>query len=100
MKQRSTSIKDWPLLLKVPGINFINLQYGDVQPDIDLAIDISGTTIHHWHNSDPLKDMDNFAAQIAALDLVISVDNSTVHLAGALGKILGHYNSFLRTGAG
>ena len=27
-----------------------------------------------------------FAAQIAALDLVISVDNSTVHLSGALGK--------------
>ena len=27
----------------------------------------------------------SFAAQIAALDLVISVDNSTIHLAGALG---------------
>ena len=34
---------------------------------------------------DPLTDMDDFAAQVAALDLVISVDNSTVHLAGALG---------------
>ena len=32
-----------------------------------------------------MQDMDRFAALIAALDAVISVDNSTVHLAGALG---------------
>jgi hypothetical protein len=31
-----------------------------------------------------LTDMDMFAAQIAALDLVITIDNSTAHLAGAL----------------
>lgn len=44
-----------------------------------------GKVVHDWEDKDPLKDMNNFAAQIAALDLVISVDNSTVHLAGALG---------------
>ena len=42
-------------------------------------------TLHSWEDINPLSDLDNFAAQIAALDLVISVDNSTVHLAGALG---------------
>ena len=30
-------------------------------------------------------DLDDFAAKISALDLVISADNSTVHLAAALG---------------
>jgi ADP-heptose:LPS heptosyltransferase len=34
---------------------------------------------------DQLSDIDVFAAQIAALDLVITIDNSTAHLAGALG---------------
>jgi ADP-heptose:LPS heptosyltransferase len=34
---------------------------------------------------DPLRDLESFAAQVAAMDLVVSVDNSTVHLAGALG---------------
>jgi ADP-heptose:LPS heptosyltransferase len=29
--------------------------------------------------------MDAFAAQIAAMDMVITIDNSTAHLAGALG---------------
>lgn len=33
----------------------------------------------------PREDLDGFASLLAALDLVISVDNSTVHLAGALG---------------
>jgi hypothetical protein len=32
-----------------------------------------------------LKDLDGFAAQVAAMDLVISTSNSTVHFAGALG---------------
>jgi ADP-heptose:LPS heptosyltransferase len=34
---------------------------------------------------DQLSDLDTFAAQIAAMDLVITIDNSTAHLAGALG---------------
>jgi ADP-heptose:LPS heptosyltransferase len=29
--------------------------------------------------------MDRFASQVAAMDLVITIDNSTAHLAGALG---------------
>ena len=83
--KRSASINHWLPVLKQPGINFINLQYGDCQGDIDIARKLSAATIHHWNDSDPLTDMDDFAAQISALDLVISVDNSTAHLAGALG---------------
>jgi ADP-heptose:LPS heptosyltransferase len=78
-------IYEWLPLLNMPDINLINLQYGDIQSDICVARVLSDNTIHHWNDSDPLMDMDFFAAQISALDLVISVDNSTVHLAGALG---------------
>jgi ADP-heptose:LPS heptosyltransferase len=35
---------------------------------------------------DQLTDMDRFASQIAALDLVVTISNSGAHLAGALGK--------------
>ena len=34
---------------------------------------------------DQMTDLDTFAAQVAAMDLVISVSNTTVHIAGALG---------------
>ncbi len=83
---RSTVLEQWTKLFSIPGIHFINLQYGDCTSDIEEARDKLGVTIiHDWEDADPLKDLDNFAAQIAALDLVISVDNSTVHMAGALG---------------
>jgi hypothetical protein len=34
---------------------------------------------------DARRDIDRLAAQIAALDLVVSIDNATFHLAGAVG---------------
>lgn len=84
-KRRSTDLSEWGPILGIAGINFINIQYGDTTDDIKDAEQIFGITIHSWNETDPLQDMDGFAAQVSALDLVISVDNSTVHLAGALG---------------
>lgn len=34
---------------------------------------------------DQIVDLDGFAAQVAAMDLVVTIDNTTAHLAGALG---------------
>ncbi len=34
---------------------------------------------------DSSGDLDMFAAQVAAMDLVISISNTTVHMAGAIG---------------
>ncbi|MDH4028292.1 MAG: tetratricopeptide repeat protein, partial [Nitrospirota bacterium] len=82
---RSMSPEQWSGIFSIPGAHFINLQYGDCSQELKELRETRGVTIHDWEDADPLKDLDNFAAQIAALDLVISVDNSTVHMAGALG---------------
>jgi tetratricopeptide (TPR) repeat protein len=82
---RSTSLADWTKVLSVAGVHFINLQYGDCALDLKEAEEKTGVTIHDWEDADPLKDLDNFAAMISPLDLIISVDNSTVHMSGALG---------------
>jgi len=82
---RSTALSQWKELFSLRGVHFINLQYGDCSTELREAKDTLGITIHDWEDADPLKDLDNFAAQVAALDLVISVDNATVHMAGALG---------------
>jgi hypothetical protein len=82
---RSIPLVQWGKLLSIPGIHFVNLQYGDCTAELEKIKEKLGTTIHHWEDADPLKELDGFAAKIAALDLVISVDNSTVHMAGALG---------------
>jgi len=86
MQRRSTLLEKWGPILKIPRVCFVNLQYGENREEREQIENRLNITVHHWPDSDPLTDMDNFAAQIAALDLVISVDNSTVHLAGALGK--------------
>jgi len=78
--------KMFPILTKASqSANIINLQYGDHQQEIQDFKQKTGIITHDWEDADPLKDLDNFAAQIKALDLVISIDNSTVHFAGALG---------------
>ena len=83
-RRRSTTVAQWARLLETPGVAFVNLQYGDCRAEIDELEREFGVKLHHWDESNPLADLDGFAAQIAALDLVISVDNSTVHMAGAL----------------
>ncbi len=75
----------WEPIFSKEGAQFINLQYGDASEDAEEVRDRFGITLHDWEQGDPLIDIDNFAAKIAALDLVISVGNATVHLAGAVG---------------
>ncbi len=83
--RRSAGLSEWTALLELPGVSFVNLQYGDTRDELDSFAQHSGIQIIDYDDSDPLQNLDDFAAQIAALDLVISVDNSTVHMAGALG---------------
>ncbi|MGE0331940.1 MAG: tetratricopeptide repeat protein [Ramlibacter sp.] len=63
-------------------VTWISLQYGAVTPDI-LRMSQQGCNLVHW--ADAIKDLDEFAALICALDAVITVCNTTVHYAGALG---------------
>ena len=84
-RARSTTLDQWGDLLSRPGCQFVNLQYGDCRNELAEISRDRGIVIHDWPEANPLHDLDNFAAQIAALDLVISVDNATVHMAGALG---------------
>ena len=84
-KKRSTHLQQWLPVFGLKGIQFVNLQYGDCTADLRQLSDQNNVTIYDWPDADPLQSMDFFAAQVAALDLVISVDNATVHVAGASG---------------
>jgi len=72
-------------LTAVSGVQFIDLQYGDTEEDLAAIKARTGVDILHDHSFDQIEDLDTFAAQVAALDLVISISNTTVHMAGALG---------------
>ncbi|MGD8854582.1 MAG: tetratricopeptide repeat protein, partial [Gammaproteobacteria bacterium] len=82
---RSIPLKEWAQILKTKGASFVSLQYGDNSVEIAEIRRRFGEVIHVWEDLDQFQDVNNFAAQIAALDLVISIDNTTVHMAGSLG---------------
>ena len=84
-QKRSIGLECWGPVLKVEGARFVNLQYGECSRELQEAYERFGVEILKDERIDPLRDLESFAAQVAAMDLVISVDNSTVHFAGALG---------------
>jgi Flp pilus assembly protein TadD len=80
-----TSIVDWEPLLKLPNIQFVNLQYGDTESERMKAVNELGVLINHWSDLDLKEDLDNTAALCSCLDLVISVGNASAQLSAATG---------------
>jgi tetratricopeptide (TPR) repeat protein len=83
---KSIALEQWAPILNVPNIKFVSLQYGDCENEIRAIKENIDRDIILDSEIETSGDMDSFTAQVAAMDLVISVSNTTVHFAGALGK--------------
>jgi tetratricopeptide (TPR) repeat protein len=70
---------------KIPSARFISLQYGNCKRQIEIW-QHQGLDIHWDQEINPLKSMDDWLAQVACCDAVVSVANTTIHGAGGLGK--------------
>nr|WP_246512933.1 tetratricopeptide repeat protein [Azospirillum picis] len=78
-------LEHWGPVFAVPGVVFVNLQYGECEAELSQAEACFGVTIHRWADLDLKDDFDGAAALMANLDLVISPAMSAGELAGALG---------------
>lgn len=76
---RSIALADLAPLV-ADDVELVSLQYGDVADEIAA----SGLPIRVFPRA-ATDDFDDLAGLIANLDAVVSVQNTTVHLAGALG---------------
>ena len=65
---------------------FVNLQYGDVSQEIADLRDQRGVEVISIPAIDNFNDIDGFAALVDACDLIVTIDNTTAHLAGAMNK--------------
>jgi tetratricopeptide (TPR) repeat protein/ADP-heptose:LPS heptosyltransferase len=83
-RKRSIDLALLAPLFAQPGIRWISLQYGDFDALEEQAASASAPLLID-RSVDQFANIDLFAAQIAAMDQVITIDNSTAHLAGALG---------------
>lgn len=85
-KGKNVPLEDWLPILRVPGLRFLSLQYGEVAEDLATMNRLSGVEVLHDREINALDDMDGFGAQLEAVDLVISISNSTIHQACGLGR--------------
>ena len=71
-------------ILDTDKILFVSLQYGNITEQLNKLSSSTNIKIYNDDTVDQLVDMDSFFAQVAAMDLVITISNTTAHVAGAL----------------
>ncbi|MFQ5685373.1 MAG: tetratricopeptide repeat protein [Candidatus Scalindua sp.] len=89
--KRSCSLADFAPLVDIPGLVFYSLQKGP--GSVEANDPPKGMNIINL--IDELHDFTDTAAIISNLDLVISIDTSVAHLAGAIGKPVWNLLSFV-----
>lgn len=82
--EKSMDLTDLAPILKRDDRTYIDLQYGDHIPELKAAWD-SGLNIVHDPAVDQLIDMEDFFAQVAAMDMVLTTSQTLAHVAGSLG---------------
>ena len=80
---KTMALGEWKAVLSAVDADFVSLQYEDGASPLD-ARPSSAPAVHSLP-VDPFGNLDPLAAEIADLDLVISVASTAVHLAGRLG---------------
>ena len=84
--KKSVQLRDMERLFSGLDVVLVNLQYGDVEDEIKEFKKETGIEVVQCASVDNREDLDGLAALIEVCDLVVSIPNVTVHLAGSLAK--------------
>lgn len=76
---RQLPLPEWGPIFGAVDAHWVSLQYKDAKTEIE------GTKVTQYPYATLTQDYDDTAAMVAACDLVIAMQTSVVHLAGALG---------------
>ena len=83
--RRTLSLEKLLPLLLTPNVHWINLQYGERKQELSALKGQHSIEVADWTEAID-GDYDETAALVGALDLVVSVCTSVIHLGGALGR--------------
>jgi len=85
-EEKSIDLEKFAPILKITHLEFINLQYGEVDSEIQKVRSRFGVNVHQVEGVDVYNDIDSLLALIDACDIVVTTSNLTAHLAGSIGK--------------
>lgn len=77
----SPNLKHWSKMINRVDAGFVSLQYGNTDSHLNM---LGKDNIIRDETVDQLVNMDDFSAQVAALDGVITIVNTLAHVGGAL----------------
>ena len=83
---KNVDLKKFGLIFKDLNISLVNLQYGDVDEEINNFINDTKIPIKNYKLFDIKNDFDSLLSLIDLCDLVISTDNVTIRLSGSINK--------------
>ncbi|MBY0578117.1 MAG: tetratricopeptide repeat protein [Burkholderiales bacterium] len=89
-----SELSQWGNIFKIPGVHFVNLQYDECSGELSEAEEQFGIDITVFQDLDLRNDIDDSAALIAGLDLVITAATAVCEIAGALGLETYRLNAF------
>lgn len=84
--RKSLALADLLPVLSVNDSQFVDLQYGDTTAERTQLAGTTGLQVTRVASVDNFHDIDGLAALIDACDVIVTISNTTAHLAGALGK--------------
>ena len=84
-KDKSIPLEKFILGIYSPNVCFLNLQYGDTKDETNKIKTKHNIDIFDLKEVDIFDNIDDLASLINACDMVVSIENITFALAGALG---------------
>ena len=83
---RSLSCEEISKIISQSGYNFVNLQYGKIENQIEKIQQLTNNGILNNLDIDLTNDINALSNLILNCDLVLTIDNTTAHLSSSIGQ--------------
>lgn len=85
-REKSMNLAELSAAFEALALSYIDLQYGDTDAERTSVKNNGGIAVHRVPSVDTFNDIDGLASLVDACDVIVTISNTTAHLAGALGK--------------
>ena len=85
-ENKSITLEKLLPILSLPNLEFVCLQYGDVENDIKEIESKYNIQIRKIEGIDIFKNIDGLASIVSEMDFIVTTSNINAHIAGSFGK--------------